>query len=125
MRAPAIPLRLTVVVGLFLALHVVLAYWRPVPLWGADMLAYYPMWVHGLFILLCALLLIPLTREGLIGWLARWPAALDPWRSHRATVISALLLAVVGGLAFVWLHSATPLLGDGLNRPGLDGDSIS
>lgn len=46
--------------GAFWGLHILSAYWFPVPLWGADLLAYYPIWAQILYIFLgCALVWAP------------------------------------------------------------------
>ncbi len=68
--------RPTLVVGAFLALHVLLPFIHPA--WGGDLLAYHPAWVQGLFILAGLLLLLPAIRRRLLDGMARTPAALDP-----------------------------------------------
>ena len=108
MRAP------TIVVAAFLGLHLVLAHWNPLCLWGADALAYHPQWVHAIFALFGALLLIPRTRRLALTGLAAVPSFLNPWRSRRSFWTFAALLVALALAAFVALRSAAHLLGDGL-----------
>ena len=103
----------TVIVGLFLGLHVLLALRHPASAWGLDMLAYLPASVHGVFVLLSVLLLLPSARQRLIDTLSRCSRAIDPWESRRSSVLFAGLLLLVAVAAFVLFRSATHLLGDG------------
>ncbi len=105
--------RPTAIAAAFLALHVLLAYWRPLPFWGADLLAYYPAWVQGLFAVAGVLLLIPAVRQRLIDSIAKLPSAVNPWNAPRSFYLFTFLLAIAGGLAFITLRSAVHFLGDG------------
>ena len=102
-----------IVVAAFLALHLLLAYWRGFCVWGGDLLAFYPTWVQGLFVILSVLLLIPAVQQGVVNGLTRFPPAINPWASSGSYCRFALLLLVAGGLAFPGLRSAVHLLGDG------------
>ena len=102
-----------IVVAAFLALHLLPAYWRPFCVWGGDLLAFYPMWVQGLFVILSVLLLIPAVQQGVVNGLTKFPPAINPWESSGSFYRFALLLLVAGGLAFLGLRSAVHLLGDG------------
>ena len=75
----------TLTVGAFLALHLLLAYWSPWCVWGADLLTFYPAWAHLLFASLSALLLIPRSRSWALDWLSRIP---DLWEcTHRSRAV--------------------------------------
>jgi hypothetical protein len=103
----------TVIVGLFLGLHVLIAFRHPASAWGLDMLAYLPASVHGVLVLLSILLLLPSARQRLIHALSRWPGVIHPWGSPRSSVLLTALLLAVALVAFVLFRSATHLLGDG------------
>ena len=105
--------RATVVVGVFLGLHLAPVWWHSVPVWGGDFLVYYPRWVLALFGFLSILILMPSVREGVIRGVRAVPDAIDPWGSRRSFILFSLLLVVSGGAAFVGLRSAVHLLGDG------------
>ncbi len=111
-RSPQLT-RPTIVAAAFLALHVLLAHWRPLPFWGADLLTYHPAWVQSLFALAGVLLLIPPVRLRLLKALEKFPSPLAPWTTPRAAILFAFLLAIAGGLAFITLRSAVHFLGDG------------
>ena len=99
------------IVGAFLALHLLLVFWRPNPLWGADLLFYVPTPARGLFILLAVLLFIPGFRRQTRAWLCALPFTL--WgRGGRVWVTRALVL-LVALAAFFALRSARHFLGDG------------
>ncbi len=101
--------RLTVIVGVFLGLHLMSAFWNPFPLWGVDTLRFLPDGALAAFFALTAFLLIPRTRLYLVRLSAKLPVA-DGFLERRG---SMLLLLVVASVAFVGARSATHLLGDG------------
>ena len=99
------------IVGAFLALHLLLVFWRPNPLWGLDLLFYVPTPVCSLFILLAVLLFIPGFRRQTRAWLRALPFTL--WgRGGRVWGTRALVL-LVALAAFFALRSARHFLGDG------------
>ena len=100
--------------GVFLALHVLIPSWRTHGLWGVDMLAYLPAWARWAFALLGALLLAPPARRLLCASAEKLPAGLSPWSGPRSFYLGSALLSLLALLAFLWLRSATHLLGDGL-----------
>ncbi|MDP6779802.1 MAG: tetratricopeptide repeat protein [Candidatus Latescibacteria bacterium] len=109
-----IPRRLTVAVASFLALHVLVAYWNPLNLWGIDALAYLPVWSRWAFAMVGALLLIPQARGLVLRLAAKTPSSLSPWRNRRSFRVASILFALLSLLAFVSLRSEAHLLGDGL-----------
>ena len=99
------------VAAAFLGLHVLLAFWRPNPFWGADLLYYYPDSLWIVFILLAILVLVPRVRARVHPLFAGLSAALRgngvrPW-------IVRILLILVALAGFIALQSARHLLGDG------------
>ena len=99
------------VAAAFLGLHVLLAFWRPNPFWGADLLYYYPDSLWIVFILLAILVLVPRVRARVHALFAGLSAALQgngvrPW-------IVRILLILVALAGFIALQSARHLLGDG------------
>ena len=99
------------VAAAFLGLHVLLAFWRPNPFWGADLLYYYPDSLRIVFILLAILVLVPRVRARVHPLFAGLSAALRgngvrPW-------IVRILLILVALAGFIALQSARHLLGDG------------
>ena len=100
-----------IIAAVFLGLHVLLIFWRPIPMWGVDFLYYLPAPVQGIFILLSILLFIPGFRRQLRSWVRAVPLAL--WNGGRRVWVSrsvVLLFALVGFVAF---SSARHFLGDG------------
>jgi len=77
------------------------------------MLAFYPMWVHLLFVGLSAFIFIPAFHERFLNGMSQVSGALDLLGSSRRSYTADALLVVAGGTAFVGLRSATHLLGDG------------
>ena len=99
------------VAAVFLGLHVVLAYWRPNPFWGADLLTYYPDSLKGVFILLAILVFIPGVRARFRALFAALPGAV--WGSGVRTWIARALLILLALAGFIALQSSRHLLGDG------------
>ena len=99
--------------GAFLALHVILPYWRPHCLWGLDMLAYLPGWAWWAFAISGASLLVLPVRRLLREAAGMLPSSLSPWNSPRSFHIGSVLVALLSLLAFLYLRSAAHLLGDG------------
>ncbi len=58
--------RASLVAGVFLALHLLLAFWSPLSLWGIDFLAFYETFYLPIFVVLSLALLIPGTRRFLL-----------------------------------------------------------
>ncbi|MFC1525239.1 tetratricopeptide repeat protein [Candidatus Latescibacterota bacterium] len=105
--------RTTLVVGAFLILHLLLAHWRPLSMWGGDHLAYHGGWSQLLFIISSAVLVVSPLRQRLIDGIVGLAPDFDPWGTPRERYLSAVLLVSSGSIAFVSLSSATHLLGDG------------
>lgn len=101
----------TLLVGAFLGLHLILAYWRPAGLWGADMLAYYGIGAQVAFAGLSTVLLVPHSRRWLLDVFARVGDRFE--RGRHASVVTTLSVVVGAGLLFVAFSSAVHLLGDG------------
>jgi tetratricopeptide (TPR) repeat protein len=103
--------RAQLVAGSFLTLHILAAYWFPFPLWGADMLAYYPTGAQGPCVLFGAVLIWTPSRKRALTLFAR----LFQWHKWDQVPTGGLVLALsLGGMAvFVSLKSANALLGDG------------
>lgn len=99
------------VAAAFLGLHVLLAYWRPNPFWGADLLYYYPDSLRAVFILLAILAFVPFARERIHALFAALPAAL--WGKGVRTWIVRTLFILLALAGFIALQSARHLLGDG------------
>ncbi len=99
------------VAAAFLGLHVLLAYWRPNPFWGADLLYYYPDSLRAVFILLAILAFVPFVRERIHSLFAALPAAL--WGKGVRTWIVRTLFILLALAGFIALQSARHLLGDG------------
>lgn len=100
-------LRLLLPVSAFLGLHVIAALGLPLPLWGADVLAFYPRWVVIPFAIAAGMLQLPAAADKGMGLLTR----ITP---HLARLpAQSLLLAFAGLTLFVALSSAAHLLGDG------------
>ena len=97
--------RSTLIAGSFLASHILLVYWSPFPAWGVDLLAYYPSWVQGIFVLLGVVILWPRSRNILL--------ALGAALGTLPGQLLRLVLVLSGLGLFVALRSATALLGDG------------
>lgn len=99
------------VAAVFLGLHILLLFWRPNPMWGADLLFYMPAPVQGIFVLLAVLLFIP----GFRGWIRSLVCALPftLWGEGRRVWITRGLVLLIALAAFVVLHSALHILGDG------------
>ena len=90
------------ITAIFLASHLLFAFWRPFPMWGVDFLAYLPGWTTGVFVLSSLLLL------GLIVWQGRFLRFLDAFPRWIDPMVVILV-----GLVFVGLRSSAHLLGDG------------
>lgn len=99
------------IAALFLALHVVPLFWRPIPMWGFDFLCYMPIWVQVAFILLAGLLFVPRIQDLCRTCVTSLPFAL--WGKGRRVWVSRALVVAVALAGFVLLSSATHLLGDG------------
>ncbi len=101
----------TLIAGAFLALHFLAAFYLPLSAWGVDMLAYYPVWIQGLYALLGGALLWPPYRRRWVACLAMLSGVCARWK-HSARVLP-WGLALGGLMVFVLLKSATALMGDG------------
>ncbi len=99
------------VAAAFLGLHVLLAYWRPNPFWGADLLYYYPDSLRAVFILLAILAFVPCVRARVHALVAALPDAL--WGKGVLTWIVRTLFILLALAGFMALQSARHLLGDG------------
>ena len=93
---------------MFLGLHVLLLFWRPNPMWGADLLFYMPAPVQGLFILLSVLLFVPRFRRQIRARARALPFAL--WGGGRRVWLTRALVLLVALAAFAALHSELHLL---------------
>lgn len=96
---------------MFLGLHVLLAYWRPNPFWGADFLYYYSDTLRVVFILLAVLVLIPCLRSRIGALFGTISSGL--WSGGVRTWIVRVLLVLLALAGFIALQSARHLLGDG------------
>ena len=103
-----------VVAGLFLGLHVLFAYWQPVPVWGADFLRFQGVGPRTGFVLLSVILLFLAARNRLGHWTAAFARLCDRGTGFRRTAISWVLLLFGGLLVFWGMRSAVHLLGDGI-----------
>lgn len=99
------------VAAAFLGFHVLLAYWRPNPFWGADLLYYYPDSLRAVFILLAILVFVPFVRTRVHALFAALPAAL--WGNGARTWMVRILFILLALAGFIALQSARHLLGDG------------
>ena len=103
-----------ILVGLFLFLHILFAYWRPVSVWGADFLRFHDATSRTIFVLLSAALLYLAARRHLGRWtrgIARFcDSGFGAWQS-----VLSWVLFLFGGLLVFWsMRSAVHLLGDGI-----------
>ncbi len=103
-----------VVVGFFLGLHVLFAYWQPVSVWGADSLRFHDSVFRLIFVLLSVALLILAARGRLGRWTWGFARLFDSGDSARQAVLSWVLLLSGGLLLFLGMRSAVHLLGDGM-----------
>lgn len=99
------------VAAAFLGLHVLLAYWRPNPFWGADLLYFYSEPLRVVFVLLAILVFVYCARSRIRTLIAALPAAL--WGNGVRAWIVRILLIVLALIGFIALQSARHLLGDG------------
>lgn len=99
------------VAGVFLGLHVLLAYWRPNPFWGADFLYYYSDPLRVVFILLAVLVLVPCLHTRIGAFFGTVSSIL--WGNGARTWIVRILLILLALSGFIALQSARHLLGDG------------
>ena len=107
----------SIIVGVFLGLHLLLIFWRPNPLWGIDFLYYFSGHVWVLFCLLSILLFFPGIRCRLRSWMNSIP--LTFWGSgHRVWIARGCLIAIAL-VAFIAISAANHLLGDGYLLLGL------
>ena len=95
----------------FLGLHILLAFWRPNPFWGADLLYYYSDSLRAVFILLAVLVLVPCVRARVRAWFGTLPSVL--WGSGARTWLVRTLVILLALAGFFALQSARHLLGDG------------
>ncbi len=103
-----------IVVGFFLGLHVLFAYWQPVSVWGADFLRFHDVGLRVIFVLLSVALLFLAARQRLGLWTSELAGLCDRGGLFRRSVISWFLL-LFGGLVVFWgVRSAVHLLGDGI-----------
>ncbi len=99
------------VAAVFLGLHVLLAFWRPNPFWGADFLYYHSNSVRATFVMLAVLVFVPRVRARVHALLATLPVAL--WGSGARAWLARSLVILLALAGFYWLQSARHLLGDG------------
>ena len=78
--------RLTVIVSVFLGLHLLSASRNPLPLWGVDTLRFLPNAAFAAFFALTAFLLIPRTRLYLVQLSAKLPVA-DGFLERRGSAL--------------------------------------
>ncbi len=110
-RSPPALRTASLVAAVFLTLHVLPLVWRPSPLWGTDLLFYYPPLFQGLFLLAAVLLLVPAFRRQVRPWIRTLSFAL--WDSGRRTWFTKALMLLAALAVFVALRTANHLLGDG------------
>ncbi len=103
-----------VVAGLFLGLHMVFAYWQPVPVWGADFLRFQGVGPRTGFVLLSVALLFLATRNRLGHWTSAFARSCGKGAGFRRAALSWGLLLFGGLLVFWGMRSAVHLLGDGI-----------
>lgn len=103
-----------IVVGIFLGLHILFAYWQPVPVWGADFLRFHDSVFRVIFVLLGVALLFLAARRRLGRWTSGIARLFDIGDSARKAVLSWVLLLLGGLLVFWGMRSAVHLLGDGI-----------
>ena len=102
------------VVGLFLGMHVLFAYWQPVPVWGADFLRFQGGGARTIFVLLSVALLSLAARNRLGRWTSALARFCGRGTGFRRTATSWGLLLFGGLLVFWGMGSAVHLLGDGI-----------
>ena len=103
--------RPAIVAAVFLVLHVVPLFCRPVPMWGFDFLYYMPIWVQVAFVLLAVILFVPRFRYFCRTCVTSLPFAL--WGKGRRVWVSRTIVLSVALASFILLSSASHLLGDG------------
>ena len=99
------------IAAVFLGLHILPLFWRPIPMWGVDFLVYLPLPVRGIFILLCVLLFIPGFRRQIRARARAFPLVL--WGEGRRAWAGRCLLVLAALATFIALSSARHFLGDG------------
>ena len=100
-----------IVAAVFLALHVVPLFWRPVPMWGFDFLYYMPIWVQVAFVLLAVIPFVPRFQRLCRTCVTSLPFAL--WGQGRRVWVSRALVVLIALAGFLLLSSARHFLGDG------------
>ena len=100
-----------IVAAVFLGLHILPLFWRPVPMWGFDFLYYMPIWVQVAFVLLAVIPFVPRFQRLCRTCVTSLPFAL--WGKGRRVWVSRALILILAFVAFVSLSSASHLLGDG------------
>ncbi len=114
-------LRPTIIAAVFLGLHILPLFWRPIPMWGVDFLFYMPAPVQVAFVLLAVLLFVPRIQRLCRTCATSLPFAL--WGQGRRVRISRALVIAAALAGFFLLSSARNFLGDGyrlMQTPGAD-----
>ena len=104
--------RLAFIVSSFLGLHILFAHWRPLCVWGMDLLAFQSPWLQGLFPLAALLLFSPRMRQIALDLGSRIANAIEALPFARKSWFLPLLLGS-GAAVFPLYPSAVHLLGDG------------
>ncbi len=103
-----------ILVGFFLGLHILFAYWQPVSVWGVDFLRFHDAISRTIFVLLSTALLFMAARRRLGRWTRGIARFFDSGFGTWQSVLSWVLL-LFGGLMVFWsMRSAVHLLGDGI-----------
>lgn len=100
-------------VGGFLVLHLLAKVFDISSVWGVNFLSFYPDWVTLLFVPVALVLFHPAAQRGIHAWFGRNTTALDFWLPGRDGLLRRLLLVIALLCGFIFLRSATHLLGDG------------
>ena len=103
--------RPAIIAAVFLGLHILPLFWRPVPMWGFDFLFYLPTPIRILFVFFCVLLFIPGFRRQFRVWVGRLPLSL--WGCGRRVRITRCLVILTALIGFYAFSSARHFLGDG------------
>ena len=103
-----------IVVGFFLGLHILFAYWQPVSVWGADFLRFHDSWPRVIFVLLSVALLFFAARQRLGRWTSGLAGFCGRGVGFWQCALSWFLLLFGGFVVFWGMRSAVHLLGDGI-----------
>ena len=107
---PALPSS-AVIPAVFLAFHLLLAFRRPNPFWGVDLLFYHPTHLWIFFILSAVLVFIPGFRRQARTLVSSIP--FNIWGNDRSTWLIRAVMLLVALAVFIALRTESHLLGDG------------